>query len=113
MTLARRGMTCCIVGMSLVSEGMICGIAGMSLACAGMAVGGGKQTSGGAETRCVSGVCPTAVLSMKSVIFVVILAFLSVSLGLSDLKAATWNLSCRKDRKYRCNAWDNRAAGRR
>ena len=78
-----------------------------------MAAGGVKQTSGGAETRCVSGVCPTAVLSMKSAIFVVILAFLSVSLGLSDLKAATWNLSCRKDRKYRCNAWDSRVAGRR
>ena len=96
-----------------MSEGMVCGIAGMSLACAGMAAGGGKQTSGGAETRYVSGVCPTAVLSMKSVIFVVILAFLSVSLGLSDLKAATWNLSCRKDRRYRCNAWDSRVAGRR
>ena len=106
MTLAR-------VGVTLGRRGMICGIAGMSLACAGMAAGGGKQTSGGAETRCVSGVCPTAVLSMKSVIFVVIFSFLSVSLVLSDLKAATWNLSCRKDRRYRCNAWDSRAAGRR
>ena len=106
MTLAR-------VGVTLARRVMTCDIAGMSLACAGMAAGGVKQTSGGAETRCVSGVCPTAVLSMKSVIFVVILAFLSVSLGLSDLKAATWNLSCRKDRKYRCNAWDNRVAGRR
>ena len=101
------------VGVTLVRRGMTWGIDGMNLACAGMAAGVGKQTSGGAETRCVSGVCPTAVLSMKSVIFVVILAFLSVSLGLSDLKAATWNLSCRKDRRYRCNAWDNRVAGRR
>ena len=95
------------------SVGVTLARVGMSLACAGMAAGGGKQTSGGAETRCVSGVCPTAVLSMKSAIFVVILAFLSVSLGLSDLKAATWNLSCRKDRRYRCNAWDSRVAGRR